>query len=60
MLKQEIHIGDTVSCDKGIGVITGFTERYAIVMLMYSGEEVRRMRHNINKIQDSNEVLENK
>lgn len=52
MLKQEIHIGDTVSCDKGIGVITGFTERYAIVMLMYSGEEVRRMSKNLILIQE--------
>ena len=52
MLKQEIHIGDTVSCDKGIGVITGFTERYAIVMLMYSGEEVRRMSKSLILIQE--------
>ena len=42
VLKQEIHIGDTVTCDRGIGVIIGFTEKYANVMLMYSSEEVRR------------------
>ena len=52
MLKQKIHIGDTVSCDKGIGVITGFTERYASVMIMYSGEEVRRMSKNLILIQE--------
>ena len=52
MLKNEIHIGDTVTCDKGIAVISRFTGKYAIVMLMYSGLEVRRMGKSLVLIQE--------
>ena len=52
MLGQEMHIGDTVTCDEGIAVITRFTEKYAVIMLMHSGREVRRKCKSLVLIQE--------
>lgn len=43
MTKNILHIGDTVACNKGIGSITKISDAYLHIMLMDSGEEIRRI-----------------
>lgn len=42
VMGNTLNVGDTVTCNRGIGVITKISDKYINVMLMNLGEEVRR------------------